>query len=52
MSSSAQKEWGHSAQPPAPLDVHPLPDQELATSRQPYYFPTHTQVLHNTSVVV
>jgi hypothetical protein len=40
-SCSAQKEWGHSAQPPALLNVHPHVYQELAMCCQPYYFSTH-----------
>ena len=41
LSCSTQKEWGHSARPPALLDVSPCLYQELATRRQPYYFSTH-----------
>ncbi len=43
--STAQKEWGHLARPPALLDVHPLPSQS------PYYFLMHNTGIHNKSVV-
>jgi hypothetical protein len=35
LSCSAQKEWGHSAEPQALLDVHPHLYQELATAVNP-----------------
>ncbi len=30
--------------------IYPLPDQELATRCQPFYFPKHYAVIHNSSV--